>query len=338
MNKNSDINNAIASYLRGELTEKEKIELNEWLDTNPSNQNLLNSLSDVWNTPLGYPGVLNMDEEKEKIWKRIQEDKNVSMLNRNKFSSRTIPTLKIAAVIGLLLCIGYLIGTQSNTGLENQEIAELNVVVKESPKGVKSRMQLPDGTRVWLNAASSISYQRGFSDSARHVSLKGEAYFEVMEDKKHPFVVSSGKVKTTALGTSFNIKAYNEEKIQVSLATGGVQVTRSDIGQHVVLLPGEQANAAPSGLSIVKFQKEIVLAWKNGTIFFDNTDFDEMIDVLEKWYDVSIVVKNLSPEKSKNLKATGKFKDQSLASVLKLISHSMKFTYTIDEKIVTIKF
>lgn len=272
---------------------------------------------------------INTDQE----WKSLKGKLNTETPVRRFGFGQMV---KYAAVAVLFIAIGLYYFTFNEK--EEVQIAQTQEVIKENPKGVKSQIQLPDGTHVWLNAASSISYQAGFSDSARLITLKGEAYFEVVKDLQRPFMVTSGQITTTALGTSFNINAYEDNDISISLNTGKVDVTRSDKGGHVILLPGEQANANPSGLSVLKFDKENVLAWKDGTIHFDNTDFDEMISVLEKWYDVSLVVEGLTLNKRKTLKVTGKFKNQTLASVLKLLSHSMNFSYTIDQNIVTLKF
>lgn len=243
---------------------------------------------------------------------------------------------KSAAVIILAIGVGY--GFYSlNQGTENMPMVA-HQTVKSNPKGVKSHIKLPDGSSVWLNAASTISYEQSFSANERNVHLEGEAYFEVVKDAKRPFHVTSGNVVTTALGTSFNIKAYTDKNVKVSLHTGKVKVHKKDSSEQVILLPGQQANAGVSGLAVVEFNNLAVLGWKDGTIVFDNTDFDEMISVLEKWYDVTFVVKNLSLEERREIKVFGEFENQTLDNVLKLLSHSMHFEYGIENKTVTLKF
>lgn len=246
---------------------------------------------------------------------------------------------KSAAVIILAIGVGY--GFYSlNQGTEKTENMPMVVhqTVKSNTKGVKSHIKLPDGSSVWLNASSTISYNPGFSDTARLVELRGEAYFEVKKDSRRPFRVTSGRLVTTALGTSFNIHAYEEHPVRVSLSTGKVGVARNDSKEHVVLEPGQQATGGALGLSVGTFDNRVVLSWKEGTIYFDNTGFDEVVRVLERWYDVDISVENLSDKDRKVLKITGTYTDQPLENVLKAIGHSMKFKFTINRKQVTIKF
>lgn len=246
---------------------------------------------------------------------------------------------KTAAIISLVLGVVYSFYSL-NQGTEKQDLISQAVhqIVKSNPKGVKSQIKLPDGTNVWMNAASTISYKSGFSDTARLVELHGEAYFEVVKDNKRPFRVVSGQLVTTALGTSFNIQAYEDNAVTVSLSSGKVDVYRKGIKRHVVLEPGQQAKAVTSGLMVAEFEGRVVMAWKEGTIYFDNTGFDEVIGILERWYDVEITVENLSDKNRKGLKITGTYTDQSLENVLKAIGHSMKFDFTINRKQVIIKF
>ena len=245
---------------------------------------------------------------------------------------------KIAAVIALLVVTSFTFYflTQEKGGVRQVHLS-VQQMVKNNPNGVKSHIMLPDGTNVWMNAASKISYAKGFSDTSRVITLSGEAYFEVVKDKKRPFRVISGPITTTALGTSFNINSYKKENIRVSLVTGKVDVVKKGTKAHVTLTPGNQAVADKSGLSVNAFFQDSTLAWKDGKIYFNDTYFEDMINVLEKWYDVKFVVKNVS-EADKSMKAIGQFNNEPLENVLKVLSHSMDFEFEINEKIVTIKF
>ncbi|MEQ9287246.1 MAG: FecR domain-containing protein [Cyclobacteriaceae bacterium] len=244
--------------------------------------------------------------------------------------------IRYAAAAVIVLATGLLFYLPKLS--QEEQVAETKQVVKENPKGVKSQIQLPDGTHVWLNSVSSIAYQADFSDSIRLITLKGEGYFEVVKDPERPFKVKSGDVTTTALGTAFNVNAYNENQIQVSLHEGKVGVERKKVNGTTILLPGQQAKSTDAGISVFQFNSEETLAWKDGTLYFDKTGLDEVMRTLEKWYNVSFEVENLSEAKRKELKVTGKFKDQTLVNVLKLLSHSMHFNYTIDQKNVTLNF
>lgn len=332
----SDINQLISKHLKGELSKDEELKLNEWINQKVSNEEQLRALEKIWQTPMGYPDIINMEDQKKILWDRLNGGSGQSKPETTKHVNLFARFYKYAAAAVVLLAIGlYVYSTNQPVVTPEVEIAQL-WVVKENPNGVKSQIQLPDGTHVWLNAASRISYQRGFSDTARLVRLTGEAFFDVVKDKTRPFRVTAGEVITTALGTSFNINSYQTNEVQVSLVTGKVEVTRNDNNQRVFLNPGEQVFSGGSGLEVGEFFQDKDLAWKSGVLYFDNTNFDEMVKVLEKWYDVKFKIEGMS-QAQKSMKAVGQFKDESLENVLKVLSHSMKFDFNINKNIVKIK-
>jgi transmembrane sensor len=248
---------------------------------------------------------------------------------------------KIAATILLVLSLSYLLYDKPNLGSEAKLISKSELITKENPKGQKSTIFLKDGSKVILNANSKISYLKPFDEDQRVVALEGEAFFEVAKDKDRPFKVVSGVITTTALGTSFNIKAYPEvEQVKVSLATGKVKIARSDNGDLTSIVhflePGEELTYSPiSGYTKTLFDKEEVLAWKDGIIYFKNADAEKVILKLEKWYGVEI---NTTNESSRKWSITAKFDNQSLENVLKSLAYSEKFDYSLNEKNVTIKY
>ncbi|GGH63413.1 ferric-dicitrate binding protein FerR (iron transport regulator) [Filimonas zeae] len=162
-----------------------------------------------------------------------------------------------------------------------------------TPKGRQFQVQLPDGSTVWLNAASSLRFPTRFSQRERRVEVAGEVYMEVAPDAQHPFrVIINHKASVEVLGTSFNIKAYdNEAAIQTTLVTGKVKML-SDPGSkadEVLLQPGQQAQLA-DGLLHIQPNADIslVLAWKNGLFQFDGADVKTVMRQIERWYDVEV--------------------------------------------------
>lgn len=340
----------ILKYLQNTLTEQESKELKLWLQKDSINTQVFENIVGSWN--LGPDEVQKKQElvlEKIKTSHLLINQQGARQaLGYNSHgkpkqgdafpfvaNKRRMPRyLSVAASILVLMTLGFYYFTfHKQTG---QAVA--THVSKENPRGVKSQIKLPDGTLVWLNASSSISFDRSFSDTARIVALKGEAYFEVTKDIRRPFRVTSGGVTTTALGTSFNIKAFLNHPVKVSLNSGKVEVVRKADSQKVVLQSGQQVISEKLELIVREFDIEKELSWKDGTIYFDDTKFDEMVSSLEKWYDVDINIQNLSVEKKQQLKVTGKYTNQSLDHVLNIMSHSMGFEYTIGNKVVTIKF
>lgn len=170
-----------------------------------------------------------------------------------------------------------------------------------TPKGRQFQVTLPDGTRAWLNAASSIRYPTTFAANERRVEVTGEVYFEVAQNANSPFFVAVGdKAAIEVLGTSFNVNAYtNEAAVRTTLAEGSVRVMALPNGKtaSVVLKPGQQAAVANQQVSLTqKADMEKVMAWKNGLFNFDGASLEEVMRQLERWYDIEVVYENGIPQ------------------------------------------
>lgn len=220
------------------------------------------------------------------------------------------------------------------------KIVDIPVVYEEhlAPPGVKSNLTLQDGSKVILNSGSSLRYIKNFESHQRVLELQGEAFFEVAKDKNRPFRVKTGPVTTTALGTSFNIKAFENEPIAISLLTGLVEVDfESEATRKRELEPGEglQVDLDRDQVKIVNFDEERVLAWTKKTIVFDHTPMPEIKRVLENWYGVKISFSNLP---NRDLELSGKFRDQTLKNVLEGLSYSARFDFTVNKGEVTLVF
>lgn len=207
-----------------------------------------------------------------------------------------------------------------------------------APPGVKSTLTMQDGSKVMLNSGSSIRYVKNFEVNQRVIFLEGEAYFEVAKDSLRPFSVTAYGVKTTALGTAFNISAYPEENILVSLVEGKVAVEVDDIQvDQLGLEMGEELNVNLEAGSIKKgqFDTELVLAWTNKKIIFRRVKIMEAIRVLENWYGVKFIFKNQPPA---DLLVYGEYEDEILENVLEGLSYTARFEYAILQDEVEITF
>lgn len=158
-----------------------------------------------------------------------------------------------------------------------------------TPKGGQYTVILPDGSKVWLNSVSSITFPTAFAGTERKVTITGEVYFEVAKNKEKPFIVESYGQKVKVLGTHFNINAYNDERaIRTTLLEGSVQVTANNNSE--ILAPGQQAEFSNNKITIVKsIDATAAVAWKNGTFVFDNADLPSLMRQLSRWYDVNII-------------------------------------------------
>lgn len=164
-----------------------------------------------------------------------------------------------------------------------------------TPRGGRYQVTLPDGTLVWLNASSSITYPVAFNDKRRMVSVTGEVYFEVHKDAAHPFVVNNGKVDITVLGTHFNVNAYPDEpELRVTLLEGAVKVENT--AENVILQPGEQARVTGSIAVSRQVNLDAVVAWKNGSFNFNGVELPVILRQLSRWYNVNVIYKGKIPQ------------------------------------------
>ncbi|MFY0653044.1 MAG: FecR domain-containing protein [Cyclobacteriaceae bacterium] len=279
-------------------------------------------------------------EEKKKI---------IASINGEKSKIRKLPKTKEMTLwgyvgrIAAVLVIGVLIGLSVNVFDDSvDEVVISESIIKSNPAGQKSTVFLSDGTKIILNSKSSVEYKKDFETDIREVLLKGEAFFDVAKDANRPFVVKTGELSTTALGTSFNVMSYDDsDVIKVSLLTGKVKVEGKPTGNtrnQNILVPGEEVEYNKSTYLSTKSQYETndFLAWTKGTLIFKDDNFDEIKGNLETWYGVEIIVQNDSQELESLY--SGEFINQSLETVLKAIGYSKHFTYTIEDKKVTINF
>jgi transmembrane sensor len=160
-----------------------------------------------------------------------------------------------------------------------------------TPRGRQYNLMLADGTRVWLNAASSITYPTAFTGSERTVSITGEVYFEVAHRAAMPFTVQKGDVRVQVLGTHFNVNAYEEEpSLDVTLLEGAVRVVKGGHTSHI--RPGQQAQVQGDGMKVVSdVDVDEVMAWKNGYFRFGGVGIESLMGQLSRWYDVEIEYK-----------------------------------------------
>lgn len=164
-----------------------------------------------------------------------------------------------------------------------------------TPRGGTYQVILPDGTKVWLNAASSLQFPSGFGKSAiRKVQLSGEAYFEVAKNEGRRFVVATGKQEVEVLGTHFNINSYvDEPEIKTTLLEGSVRVSTQNIGHEplaaVVLKPGEQSVLRKNIIEVNKIDTEEAIAWKNGYFLYNEEPISSIMRKIDRWYDVEVV-------------------------------------------------
>lgn len=245
---------------------------------------------------------------------------------------------RIASILLISLGVGYFASLYTLPEPTKEVLQPIKNIVFNNPPGVKSSISLADGTRVTLNAGSSLSYEENRFKEVRDVFLEGEAFFEVAPDPDRPFTVNADGVNTTALGTSFNIMAYKGEKQMVSLLTGkvSIELPNSENGK-ILLAPKEAISISPDKMLVskAKFDEDAILAWTRKTIVFDDTKLAEAIRILENWYGVRFHFQN-QPKPGMHL--SGKFHNEILENVLEGLSYTAGLEFSIDKEQVSIKF
>lgn len=158
-----------------------------------------------------------------------------------------------------------------------------------TPKGRQYNLVLADGSKVWLNASSSITFPTSFFGSDRKVSITGEVYFEIAHNEKMPFIVQKGELSVQVYGTHFNMNTYDDEStINVTLLEGSVKVTKGNSSSFIK--PGQQVQVQRGNLIVVNnVDLENIMAWKNGLFHFEGTDIESLMRQLSRWYDIEIV-------------------------------------------------
>lgn len=187
---------------------------------------------------------------------------------------------------------GQVVFTVTAQGLPQGRLSSIS-----TPKGGQYEVVLPDGTKVWLNSASSIEFPTAFTGRERKVSLEGEGYFEVAKNRAMPFKVKTALQEVEVLGTHFNVMAYaDENRIRTTLIEGVVKVSSKNA--LVLLKPGQQAelNKNNNQISVHEVSTNAAVAWKNGVFMFEHEDMRSILNKISRWYDVEIIYKNTSTD------------------------------------------
>lgn len=244
--------------------------------------------------------------------------------------------------IAVILMLAFGVSITANLIYPNPKpVVEVPILVYDehtTPPGVKSTLTLHDGSKVILNSGSTLRYVKNFEPDKRILYLNGEAYFEVMKDSLRPFSVITGDVMTTALGTSFNISAYKNEELDISLLTGKVTVdVKMNNSKSVLLEEGEglKVNLDAGQVSKGQFDIDDKIGWTQKKIIFEREKLTEAIRVIENWYGVKFIFQN-KPDPA--LLLSGIFQDETLENVLGGLSYTARFDFEIKEDLVNIKF
>lgn len=271
--------------------------------------------------------------DKDAAFARFQERVAAAQTFKPK---RNLRWLSYAAAVALMVAVSYF----SFKGGQSNVESTFGEIVVEAPQGSRTQMTLPDGTKVWLNAGSKISYSQGFCLVNRLVMLVGEGYFEVAHNEQLPFRVSSKNLQVSVLGTKFNFRDYcADAEATVSLAEG--KVALDDLvhpdKETIYLRPNQRAvmNKQTGKISVEDYTVSNAIQWTNGNLIFDGEPLKDIIKDLERSYNVKITIadKSLLP-----LRFYGDFvrQEQSLTEVLDALSATGRIRYKAEGRNITL--
>lgn len=235
--------------------------------------------------------------------------------------------------------LAYKIQSSANQSLssrnKNKELTPTQYNTLTVPRGGKYQLSLPDGSRVWLNSASSLTFPTAFKGRERKVNLTGEAYFEIAENKNKPFEVLAGNVEIKDLGTHFNVMAYPDEaNVEATLLEGSVKIIRGNT--RCLLKPGEQAivhGLNDDKIEVERVDTNMAVAWKNGLFSFHSTNIYEIMRQISRWYNVDIHY-----DDSLHVFLNGDIsRDVDASEVFKMLELTGEINFIIDGKKVIVK-
>lgn len=369
----------LSKKLANEATETELNELQSILVSNPNLNHQADLIAEMWEQGshgsdfsnesaymrhvMKHKDEFFTDESKEAappiiINEESQEEK--PSLLRSIFSKRLTIISFVSLIVLATGLIYFLSGKKKVVATARQEIS--SVVTKN---GNRTKIMLPDGSQVWLNAGSNLDYNNStFNKEIREVSLNGEAYFDVIKNEAKPFIIRTKKMDIKVVGTSFNVRSYNDEKTaEASLIKGTIEVTLKDRkDQTIVLKPNEKIsiateeekqlilktgekiavkkNSAAVPQIVVKELKpnptnNIIpeIAWTQNRLYFEDASLEDIGPRLEKWFGKNVLIQD---ESLKKIRYTGNFENETIETVLSYLKLSRSFNFKIENDTVVI--
>lgn len=310
-------------YVEGNVSEEEAEIVVDWLDQDEANIKEFMALHKLYDISL-----FNRPEIESGFVRPLKK-------TEKRFRTVVFELLKIAATFLLFISVAHFLKERPEE--KNDETAYQTLFI---PAGQRAELTLPDSTKVWLNAKTRLIYPVSFGDGERTVTLDGEAYFEVKQNKKQPFIVKTKTMNVNVLGTEFNIMAYSElNTTEIALLKGAVDLKPSGSAsfKKYAMKVNEQFTLNNNETEIIQINDYDYFKWKDGLLCFTNETVETIIGKLQLYFDIKIVVENKPLLKHMY---TGKFRSKDgVEQVLKVLQLEHKFTYTRDHEynVITIK-
>lgn len=351
-----------ARKLSGEASPAELAEFEALLQN--EDEQFFHELIQNWWQPKNNHQIADFEGEQEAHFNFIMESATANELsNEEQLSPHPTKIYYLKRVLALAaIFIGlYFAGQWGESYWMNHHLTDFNEIVAK--RGTKSKLILPDGTQVWLNSESKLSYNTNFNDTIREVNLEGEAFFDVVKDKTRPFVVKTSALSIRVLGTAFNVKSYQQDPtIEATLVRGLIEVHKNNEPSYskIILRPNEKlvynkpaekrnivaaaanipSHTLPQLISISALPRNLAdsvrkeTSWMYGKLIFDGDNFMSLSEKMERWYNVKITIKD---ETLANHRFAGVFENENIEEALKALKLITKFNYKIEANEITIE-
>lgn len=327
----------LRKYIKGECPPEEKEQLLQDLRAKVPSVDLLHSLKKYWYEleDASRCNTKDDDVDFEPVLNRIHHSVNLleeeEHQHRHTFIYRFLSRVRVGAAILVVMLASAGVWYAGSSGMFQKE----QFFTVASVRGQSSSIALPDGSKAWLNGESSLIYSSRYGADNRTIELDGEGFFRVAKNSGSPFIVKVRDVEITAIGTSFNVDAYEEDyPIKVTLETGRIDIKRKGHEQDVELKPGMQARIDGENIDVSVVDTELYTSWHKGQIVFKNEKLKTITDQLEKLYDVEFIYKSDSLQ---NFRYRGTIRlDHSILKALDMLQISTGIEYDVAGNQVTL--
>jgi transmembrane sensor len=333
--ENKDYIQLFERFIRSQVSEEEKELLKAWFGQDTSKEVIYTYYMQQWSEASDQLSAEIQYRMLENIKSKMKEAQAGVFVGEDSVASFPVFMKKFmrvavaACLIGLVSISTYYF-TRSSLLSDNKEF------VVAVARGQKASVSLPDGTRVWLNSDSKLSYNNAYNINLRKVDLLGEAYFEVAKDKTKPFIVSTKGIDVEALGTAFSVTSYLEDSLTTATLVEG-KVSVGNKSSQTILFPNESVTYnSLRGLFGKKHavNADYIALWRNNRITFNGESLGEIATTLERMYNVDIL---FGSEKVRNYRFTGVIRNNSLSNVFEVISLTAPIQYKITNNTVEIQ-
>ena len=311
----------LIDFVTGKITDESEMKrIMDWIELSPENRKIHNDILNCW----ALSGIRSENCQ-------VDTNEQFRQFKRKNFRIRLFSEyLKYAAAVVIFLSVGALAHYTISSNSLKKDMAWCELTV---PFGQSVELAMSDSTKVWLNSGTKFRYPSRFSAKSRVVELNGEAFFDVVSDKKHPFVIKTSNLDVEVTGTRFNVDAYNvNDKTNVTLVKGKVAIQNKSGKTIAELLPNTNAEFSKSAgiLNLKKVNVEFYTGWTTGTIVFRNESLGVIAKKLEKWYSVEIVFDH---EDIKDIAFSGSIlKNKPITQILEILTFTSRIGYKMESR------